>query len=461
MTDTDTLESAPEEQLKIAQHFSAGYEGAAEVTVVQPSLRDFITAPADEPSAEVLGYCRSSLQDSHDGERKERRKASGYSLSSLLVAPARGGRPKRVRRFRREKTAFCWAVVMFVALQLGLTLARESWLPELRDPALGAKMKCLVQRTQGVSERPVTTVMIGSSRTLYGFRGKLLEAPAAKEQGRPVVAFNLGIYGAGPVSELLHLRSLLEKGIRPDLLLVEVPPMFLDDETERDEVGRLPPDRLARDELPVVERYGDAASRGLLANWWRAAAVPVYAHRVVILSELMPLLVPRLFRVECCRQMDDSGWLGLQLAPEFLTPDRRRRTLEGIRKKWTPVMSRLTTNGRGMQALSELLSLAQEERIATAVVLMPEGPVLRSCYPPETWQRVYASLEGLARQFGCPLINAREWVAEEDFSDSHHLLPSGAFLFTERLGRELVLPKLLAQSSAVTTLTAAPECDPD
>jgi hypothetical protein len=159
--------------------------------------------------------------------------------------------------------------------------------------------------------------------------------------------------------------------------------------------------------------------------------------------------------------MDDSGWFGLQLAPEFLTPDRRRRTLEGIRKKWTPVMSRLTTNGLGMQALSELLSIAQEERIATALVLMPEGPVLRACYPPETWQRVYASLEGLGRRFGCPLINAREWVSEEDFSDSHHLLPSGATLFTERLGRELLLPMLLAQRSAVTTLTAAPECDPD
>ena len=112
-------------------------------------------------------------------------------------------------------------------------------------------------------------------------------------------------------------------------------------------------------------------------------------------------------------------------------------------------MSRLTANGRGMQALSELLSLAQEERIATALVLMPEGPVLRSCYPPQTWQRVHASLEGLGRQFGYPLINAREWVAEEDFSDSHHLLPSGATLFTERLGRELVLPALLAPSSAV------------
>ena len=217
---------------------------------------------------------------------------------------------------------------MFVAMQLGLTLARESWLPELRDPALGAKMKRLAQRTQAVSERPVTTVMIGSSRTLYGFRGKLLEAPAAKEQGRQVVAFNLGIYGAGPVSELLHLRSLLEKGIRPDLLLVEVPPMFLDDETERDEVERLPADRLARDELPVVERYGDSASPSLRANWWRAAAVPVYAHRVVILSELMPLLVPALFRVECCQAMDDCGWLALQLAPEFLTPDRRRALLK-------------------------------------------------------------------------------------------------------------------------------------
>jgi hypothetical protein len=214
--------------------------------------------------------------------------------------------------------------------------------------------------------------------------------------------------------------------------------------TERDEVGRLPADRLAHDELPVVERYRDSSSSGLLADWWRAAVVPVYAHRVVILSEFLPVLLPAPLRVECCQDMDDSGWLSLRLGPQYLTPQHRRRTLEGIREQWAPVMSRLTTDGQGMRALRELLTLADREGIATAMVLMPEGPVLRSCYLPAPWKRVYASLEALGRQFNSPIINARDWVAEEDFKDSHHLLPSGATAFTERLGREVILPTLQA-----------------
>jgi hypothetical protein len=335
-----------------------------------------------------------------------------------------------------------WGVLTFVALQLGLTLSRESWLPELRDPAFGAKMKLLAQRKRDASPNAVTAVMLGSSRTVYGFRGTLLEEAMAKAQKRPTVVFNLGIYGAGPVSELLYLKNLLAKGVRPDLLLVEVAPMFFDEVTERDEVGRLPADRLSHDELSVVERYRDLPGGGLLPDWWRAAVAPVYAHRVVILSELLPVLLPAPLRVECCRDMDNSGWLSLRLGRQYLTPEHRRRTLEGIREQWSPVMGRLTTEGQGMRALRELLTLANREGIETAMVLMPEGPALRSCCPAATWKRVYASLEALGREFPSPIINAREWIAEEDFTDSHHLLPRGATAFTERLGREAVLPAL-------------------
>jgi hypothetical protein len=373
-----------------------------------------------KPSTEVLGYSHVSLRDTSEKRNRSR----------------------RGRRFRRQQAALWWGVVTFLALQLGLTLSRESWLPELRDPAFGAKMKLLLQRKRDAGSDAVTAVMLGSSRTVYGFRGTLLEQAVAKTQQRPAVVFNLGIYGAGPVSELLHLKSLLTNGVRPDLLLVEVAPMFFDEVTERDEVGRLPAVRLAHDELPVVERYSGLSSGGLLTDWWRAATVPLYAHRVVILSEVLPVLLPASLRVECCRDMDDSGWLSLRLARQYLTSEHRRRTLQQIRQEWAPVMGRLTTAGQGMRALRELLTLANHQGIATAMVLMPEGPVLRSCYPAATWTRVYASLEALGREFHSPIINARDWVGEEDFTDSHHLLPSGATAFTERLGRETILPAL-------------------
>jgi hypothetical protein len=343
-----------------------------------------------------------------------------------------------------------WGVASFVVLQLVLTLAREGWLPELRDPPFGAKIKYLAKRTRQAPNPPTTVVMLGSSRTAFGFRAKLLEAPLTQAQRWPVVVFNFGIYGAGPVSQLLYLNELLARGIRPDLLLIEVAPMFLDDQSEREEISRLPADRLGRRDLAVVERYRGPPNVGLRADWWRAAAVPVYAHRIVILSELLPVLLPRYLRIECCRTIDDSGWLRLQLAARYLTPEGRQGRRESVRAELAPALGRLRTDGKGIQALRELLTLARRKGISAALILMPEGPYFRESYPPGSWQCVCSLMESLHREFGCPLINCREWIAEEGFVDSHHLLPEGAAVFTERLGREAILPLLESRQAAAS-----------
>ena len=77
------------------------------------------------------------------------------------------------------------------------------------------------------------------------------------------------------------------------------------------------------------------------------------------------------------------------------------------------------------------------------LVLMPEGPTFRGWYSPETWQAVQQWLAQLSQKYDAPLVNAREWIDDEDkFQDSHHLLASGARIFTERLAREAILPSL-------------------
>ena len=45
-----------------------------------------------------------------------------------------------------------------------------------------------------------------------------------------------------------------------------------------------------------------------------------------------------------------------------------------------------------------------------------------------------AYLAGLSRDYGVAVIDARTWVAEDGFFDSHHLLPAGASTFSRRLG---------------------------
>ena len=72
----------------------------------------------------------------------------------------------------------------------------------------------------------------------------------------------------------------------------------------------------------------------------------------------------------------------------------------------------------------------------------PEGPTFRSWYDPETLARFDSYIAEVAAEFCAPVIDARLWLEEEDFYDSHHVLKRGADKFTARLAREL--PAVLA-----------------
>jgi hypothetical protein len=196
----------------------------------------------------------------------------------------------RVRSSRaRAGSTLAWALGLFLVLQLGLTATIETCWPALRDPHYGYKVARLRQRTLLAAERPLTVVMLGSSRTTFGFRGACIEEELTRRAGRPVVVFNFGILGAGPVTELLELRRLLAEGVRPDLLLVEVMPPFLSARPELREASRRPinADCLWRREVPLVGGYWECTAQ-LRAAWWQSSLVPWYSHRFTILSRLAP-----------------------------------------------------------------------------------------------------------------------------------------------------------------------------
>ena len=105
------------------------------------------------------------------------------------------------------------------------------------------------------------------------------------------------------------------------------------------------------------------------------------------------------------------------------------------------------------------LAVARHEGLVTALVLMPEGPAMRGWYRPAGWRDLRAYLDRLGRRFGVQLIDARAWVGEEDFTDSHHLAAAGARRFSARLGRDVLLHLLLQTSqrrnASVSDLTGS------
>jgi hypothetical protein len=93
-------------------------------------------------------------------------------------------------------------------------------------------------------------------------------------------------------------------------------------------------------------------------------------------------------------------------------------------------------------ALRELLALCRTEGIPAGLIVMPESSEHRSWYPAAARAELAAYLDRLKREFHVPLIDARCWIADADFYDSHHLWPRGAATFTRRFQVEALEPFL-------------------
>jgi hypothetical protein len=352
----------------------------------------------------------------------------------------------RAQQFDRSaRLALVCALLAFLTLQLGLAVAIERWLPELRDPEYAYRARRLQRRALNTAERPLTVVMLGSSRTTLGFKAAQVERPLSEALHQPVIAFNLGFTGAGPLMQLIDLRRLLTLGVQPDLLLIEVLPPLLAGQTGEHELYRLPLNRTWLGELGILKRYG-RQSFEMYAAWWNDWPIPWYSHRYAIVSRFLPACLPYQRRMDWAFVTDDSGWAAAPV--NQLSPAQQRQAVENARHEYSVYLDAFRIGGPACQALHELLDLCRQRQIGVALVLMPEGSEFRSLYSPAAWQQIDTFLAETSHKFGVPLVNAREWIADDNFTDSHHLLLRGATVFTERLGREVILPLLEGQANA-------------
>jgi hypothetical protein len=357
----------------------------------------------------------------------------GTKLSIPRRAPARVGR-----------SALTWGMATFLVLQLGIAVGIETALPSWRDPIFGVKIRLLTQRTIAAPTRVPTVVMVGSSRVENGLLAQALETQLATASGQPMVAFNFGLSGAGPVTEQLVVRRMLAAGIRPDLLVIEVLSPTLAGQIMPSEIGRLPADRLYLHELPVVARYG-ADLTDLRSEWWQGLVVPAFSHRYAILACTLPQFLPGRVPFDSLRRID--SW-GVGELPGKPTPEGYEHNVKLMLANYRPSLTDFRLGGPACEGLRDLLELCRREHVRPMLVLMPEGRPFRALYSADTWAQIETFLTGLSREFDAPLVNAREWVPDEYFTDSHHLLPGGAARFTQRLGRDHIAPLLTGTRTA-------------
>ena len=73
--------------------------------------------------------------------------------------------------------------------------------------------------------------------------------------------------------------------------------------------------------------------------------------------------------------------------------------------------------------------------------------------PPESHSepRTFANAHVRRYSWPCILVLVREWLAESDFLDGHHLFPRAAPAFSERFAREVIAPLVAGSSIHLST----------
>jgi hypothetical protein len=344
-----------------------------------------------------------------------------------------------VARWQSPARRLAWAVAAFVLLQAGLGLAVEREWVGLRDPLYARKAGLLRARLdRPAAERSFVVVALGSSRTAFGLDSARLTGQLTRDLGRPVEVFNFGIPAAGPMTERLYLERLLADGLRPDLLLVEVFAPFLMHDHEcfgrQTEEDWLLPVRLRPDEVPVANRYGFHVP----APGRCAGLVPWHTFRCAVLSALVPGWLPGQARLDGGHACDPCG--GPAEGIDDISPELAAHGLEIARRQYAYLLGSGSVSRSGEAALTDLVGLCRANGVPAAVVLMPESRQFRSWYSPAARAELGRFTEELARGTGERLIDAAAWVPDGMFSDGHHLRPSGAAVFSDRLGREALGP---------------------
>jgi hypothetical protein len=342
-------------------------------------------------------------------------------------------RPRLLRQ--RTRATLWWGVATFVVCQAGLRLFIDSCYPEFRDPTFEIKARALQEAIAGSVFPPVCVYMVGSSITGNGFHAKLVEERLCKELDRPCLVFNMSSRNSGPLTDLVWVRRLLDRGIRPNLVLIEFAPFLFNGPTPID-LPRLPYYTLEQGDLDVMERYGQDSD--LRRKWRECQWAPSYGHRLTILNCLAPFLVPIADRLHLWAEYDERFW--------YLQEPRAKEELDRIKREirtiFEPSLANFTAGAASLQALVELLSLLEKEGIPAAIVMMPQGPTMCGFFHEGAVNELREKVVALGGRHGCRFVDASGWLNEDEFGDYYHPTTAGACIFSNRLAAEFLIPTL-------------------
>jgi hypothetical protein len=337
------------------------------------------------------------------------------------------------RKSTRARAALLSSFLLFLALQAAFAIALDRWNPELVDPEYQLRLTTLRARKKEAPDRPILMIL-GSSRTALAFRPESVPS-LPTSSGSNALPFNFSHYGAGPLFNLMELRRLLDDGIRPTWLVVEVMPAYY----TYDNSAWLMLNAESRDYsllcryLPSWRLYGDYLKRCV-------KTAPKYP------TELLRYHVPRWDgdRVSPIKGVTELGAC-LLLEHTVDEPTRSLRTA-ATRGVFGRHLASFCLSPIAERATREILALCRDNGIKVALVITPEGSTFREWYPADAYPHLIQSVTAMCEDFSVPLVDGRDWLQDQDFFDYHHVIESGAMLFTRRLTDEVLRPLVQGQT---------------
>lgn len=321
----------------------------------------------------------------------------------------------------RARTSLACGALAFAAVQLGFFVCAPWWHP---DAEFAAHLDVLRQRLKEEPDRPLVLV-VGCSRCDFGFQPEKLAQTWSRDPAHPLI-FNFSHLGAGPVLNLLQVRRLLQAGIRPRQIVLEIMPAFLVNEWKS-----IYEYRAQAGELLLLHRCrGDWC---FLASFCKRRLWPWHQNRRELLNRLNPHWTGP-GEDERVPLGPLGNYLGLSAS---VSEDYRVKILHETYDLYHPSLRQFVVAESSRRAVCETADLCRAEGIELTLLLTPEGSDFRSWYSAESVAAVEQFCAELNRDYGLRLIDARRWLPDEEFVDSHHMLSAGADRFTRRLGKRL------------------------
>lgn len=324
---------------------------------------------------------------------------------------------------RRPQLALASAVGFLVLFVIVGNILIDTQRPDAVDREYTQRLDLLKgQLAENPGAKPL--LVFGSSRMVMGFlpeRVPTLE-PADGEPSGLCVPFNFAHFGSGPIMNRLVIDRLERDGITPAWAILEIMPGFFPKENTR-----LVATLCTWDDVRFASGYFPFGELALEYGRRRTVNFPQFARRAT-----RP--------VEPNVTYDRRG--GYTLLRQSVSPVEREQELAGQKVHFAWVLRDWQPTEAADRALRDTIAHLQSRGTQVWLLLSPEGPDHQSLYGPGGIDRVTAYAEKVASETGVPLTDARGWLDEGDFADSHHMLQHGAEKFTDRLSREVVRPLL-------------------